>query len=192
MISSGAGAPEGIDGAHWRFLVVVVVGLLSASASAYTVRPGDLLIKGVAGASVNVARLNVATKATPPAGMVLGADFDWSFDGNWSLMTSLRPVLSPGFVDGNLALGARYRVLQLDAPLIPWASAQLVTALGAPLGYGDLHVNVGARLGGGIDYFVMRDLAVGVEVATEASALLVPLLGAEASTEVLVGVTWRL
>ena len=174
------------------FVVVVVVGLLSTASSAYTVKPGDLLIKGVAGASVNVARLNVATKATPPAGMVLGADLDWSFDGNWSLMASLRPVLSPGFVDGNLGIGARYRVLQLDAPLIPWASAQLVTAVGSPLGYGDLHVNLGARLGGGVDYFVMRDLAVGVEVATEASALLTPLLGAEASTEFLLGVTWRL
>ncbi|MDP2340297.1 MAG: hypothetical protein Q8O67_05015 [Deltaproteobacteria bacterium] len=173
-------------------VVVVVCALLSTAASAYTVKPGELLIKGLTGASINVARLNVATKATPPAGMVLGVDLDWSFDGNWALMTSLRPVLSPGFIDGNLAVGARYRVLQLDAPLIPWASAQVVTALGAPLGYGDLHVNVGARVGGGVDYFVMRDLAVGVEVATEGSVLMAPLLGGEASTEVLVGVTWRL
>ena len=166
---------------------VVVAALLATSASAYTVKPGDLLIKGV-----NVARFNVATKATPPAGLLLGADLDWSFDGNWSLAASVRPVLSPGFIDGNVGLGARYRVLQLDAPLIPWVLAQLVTAVGGPLGYGDLHVNLGARLGGGVDYFVMRNLAVGIEVATECSALLTPLLGAEASTEVLLGVSWRL
>lgn len=170
--------------------VAAVLG--STSASAYTVRPGDLLLKAVAGGSVNVARLNVATKATPPAGMLLGADLDWSFDGNWSAMVSLRPTVSPGFVDGNIGVGARYRLLQLDAPLIPWAAAQVVTAVGGPLGYGDVHLNVGARLCGGVDYFVMRDLAVGVEVGTEATALLAPLVGAEASTEVLIGVTFRL
>lgn len=173
-------------------VVLLLSAALSSSASAYTVKPGDLLIKGVAGASVNVARLNVATKATPPAGMVLGADLDWSFDGNWSLMTSLRPALSPGFVDVNGAVGARYRLLQLDAPLIPWASAQVVTAVGGPLGYGDVHVNVGARVGGGVDYFVTRDLAVGLEVNTEGTVLVAPLLAGEASTDVLLGVTFRL
>lgn len=176
-------------------LVVVVLAACAAfstTAGAYTVKPGDLLLKPVTGASINVARLNVATKATPPAGMVLGADLDWSFDGNWSLMASLRPTLSPGFVDGNLGVGARYRLLQLDAPLIPWASAQAVVAVGAPLGYGDAHVNVGARVGGGVDYFVMRDVAVGVEVQSELTALVAPLAAAEASTEVLLGVTFRL
>jgi hypothetical protein len=172
--------------------VVVVAALGAVDAAAYTVKPGDLLIKGVSGASVNVARLNVATKATPPAGMVVGADLDWSFDGNWALMTSLRPVLSPGFIDGNVGVGARYRALQLDAPLIPWASAQLTAAVGGPLGYGDVHVNVGARVGGGVDYFVTRDLAVGVEVATDVSGLFVPLPALEASTEMLLGVTFRL
>lgn len=175
------------------FVVVVVVALgLSSGASAYTVKPGDLLIRGVTGAGVNVARLNVATKATPPAGMVMGIDLDWSFDGDWSLATSLRPTLAPGFIDANVGVGAKYRVLSLDAPFIPFATAQLTTALGGPLGYGDVHWNVGGRLAGGVDYFVMRDLAVGLEIGSEVSALAVPLLAAEWTTEVLVGVTWRL
>ena len=173
----------------------VVAGALvafAAPAQAYTVKGGDVLVKGVAGASVNVARLDVATKATPPAGLGLGADVDWSFDGAWSLAVSLRPVLSPGFVDGNVGIGARYRMLQLDAPFVPFAVAQVTTAVGGPMGYGDLHVNVGARVGGGVDYWVMRDLAVGVEIGTEGSALLTPLVAPEWSTDALVGVTWRL
>ena len=106
--------------------------------------------------------------------------------------TSLRPTLSPGFVDTNVGVGAKYRVLALDAPFIPFAMAQVTTALGGPLGYGDVHWNVGARLGGGVDYFVMRDLAVGVEIGSEFSVLAVPLLAPEWTTEVLLGVTWRL
>jgi len=172
--------------------VAVIAALWASTGHAYTVRPGDLLVKGVTGAGVNVARLNVATKATPPAGMVLGADLDWSFDGEWSLVSSLRPTFSPGFVDANLGVGAKYRVLSLEAPFIPFAMAQVTTALGGPLGYGDAHVNVGARLGGGVDYFVMRDLAVGVEIGSELSLLATPLLAPEWTTEVLIGVTWRL
>jgi opacity protein-like surface antigen len=173
----------------------VVVGLgvgVGAPAHAYTVKGGDVLVKGVAGASVNIARLDVATKATPRGGMLLGADIDWSFDGSWSFAASLRPVLSPGFVDGNVGVGARYRLLQLDAPFIPFAVAQVTTAVGGPLGYGDVHWNIGARVGGGVDYWVMRDLAVGVEISTETSALAVPLPAFEWSTDALVGVTWRL
>jgi hypothetical protein len=164
----------------------------ASSAGAYTVRGGDVVVKAVTGASVNVARLDVATKATPPAGLLLGADVDWSFDGAWSAVASLRPVFSPGFLDGNVGVGARYRVLSLDAPFIPFAVAQVTTALGGPVGFGDLHVNVGARLGGGVDYWVMRDLAVGVEISTECSALLVPLPHAEWTTDAAVGLTWRL
>ena len=173
-------------------LVVVVAGIFASDAGAYTVRPGDMLLRGVAGAGVNVASLDVATKATPAAGMVMGVDFDWSFDGDWSLATSLRPTFSPGFVDANVGVGAKYRVLSLDAPFIPFATGQVTTALGGPLGYGDVHWNVGARLAGGVDYFVMRDLAVGLEIGSELSTLAVPLLAAEWTTEVLVGVTWRL
>jgi hypothetical protein len=177
-----------------RRLIVVVASMFAATApaQAYTVRGGDVLVKGAGGVSVNVARLDVATKATPPAGLLLGADIDWSFDGNWSLAASIRPVLSSGFVDGNVGIGARYRLLQLDAPFVPFAVAQVTTAVGGPLGYGDVHWNVGARVGGGVDYWVMRDLAVGVEISTEGSGLLVPLPAVEWSTDALLALTWRL
>lgn len=172
-------------------LAFVVVAAFAGRADAYTVNPGDLLIRGVTGASINVARLDVATRATPPGGLVLGVDLDWSVDGPWAVAASLRPVLSPGYLDANLGIGAKYRVLQLAAPFIPFVTGQVTTAVGGPLGYGDVHFNLGGRVGAGIDYFVMRDLALGIEVSTEVSGLLTPLNALEWSTDALAGVTWR-
>lgn len=171
----------------------MIVAALLLSTAAYTVEPGDVLVRPVVGASVNVLRLPAATRATPQGGMVLGVDVDWSWDGALSLAGAFRPVLSPNYIDGNLGIGAKYRVVQLNAPFLPYASLMLTTAVGGPLGAGDVHVNpVGLRVGGGVDYFVMRNLAVGLEMAAEVSLLAAPLVQPEASTEILAGVTWRL
>jgi hypothetical protein len=173
-------------------LVFVVALLAAADAAAYTVEGGDVLVRPVVGAGVNVLRLEAATRETPPGGMVAGLDFDWSFDGAWAFTARVAPTLSPGFVDGMLGAGVKYRVVQLDAPFIPYASLMAIGALGAPFGAGDVHVNGGGRAGFGADYFVMRDLAVGVEVGGEITGLFTPLLAPEATSEILLGVTWRL
>ena len=165
---------------------------LLLSLAAYTVEPGDILVRPVVGASVNVMRQSAATRATPQGGMVLGVDVDWSFDGALSLAGAFRPVLSPNYLDGNLGIGAKYRVVQLNAPFLPYGSLMATTALGGPLGAGDVHFNLGARLAGGIDYFVMKNLAVGLEMAAELSQLFGAVARPEASTEILAGVTWRL
>lgn len=170
----------------------MIVAALLLSTAAYTVSPGDLLVRPVVGASVNVVRLKAATRDTPQGGMLLGVDLDWSFDGAWALTAAFRPVLSSDYVDANLGVGAKYRVIQLNAPFIPYASLMATTAVGGPVGFGDLHVNAGLRLAGGVDYWVMRDLAVGLEMAAETSALFVPITQPEVSTEILAGVTWRL
>ena len=54
-------------------LIVLVLGVATA-ASAYTVEAGDMLLRPVAGASVNVLRFPAATRATPNGGMLLGLD----------------------------------------------------------------------------------------------------------------------
>lgn len=178
-----------------RFAAALILPLLAtfgaASARAYTVQPGDVLVRPVVGASVNVLRFPAATRATPQGGMVVGVDVDYVFDGPFALTAALRPALSPNYVDGNLGVGVKYRVVQLNAPFLPYGSFMATTALGGPLGAGALHLNLGGRLAGGVDYFVMRNLAVGVEIAAEATGLLTPVLQPEASTEVLAGVTWR-
>lgn len=168
-----------------------IVALAALPAAAYTVEPGDLLVRPVAGASVNVLRFPAATRATPQGGMVIGVDVDWVFDGPWAFTAAFRPALSPNYVDGNIGVGAKYRAVQLNAPFLPYASLMATTALGGPLGAGAVHWNAGARLAGGVDYFVMRNLAVGLELGAEVSGLFVPVVQPEASTEILAGVSWR-
>lgn len=160
-------------------------------AHAYTVAPGDVLVRPMAGASVNVVRYAAATRATPQGGMILGLDVDYAVSGPWAITAALRPVLSADYVDGNLGLGVKHRMLQLDAPLIPYVSLMATAAVGGPVGAGALHVNVGGRAGGGVDYFVMRGLAVGLELGLEVSALTVPTMRAEATADVLAGLSWR-
>ena len=168
-----------------------VVGAAPA-VHAYSVESGDMLLKPVVGASVNALRYTAATRATPPGGMLLGADFDWHVAGGLALTAQLRPVVSSNFIDGNLGVGVKYRVTQLGAPFIPYGSAVVVGAVGGPLGYGDIHTNAGLRIAGGVDYFILRDVAVGIEMAGEGTVLITPIAAPEASTDVLFGVTWRL
>ncbi len=163
----------------------------ATGASAYTISAGDITAKAVVGASVNALRLDVATKATPPAAMVIGVDVDYAITSQLGVSGILRPGISPSFVDGASGVGVKYRVTQLDAPFIPYVSAHAVAALGAPLGYGDFHLNFGARAAVGVDYFIMRNLAVGIEVASDATFLVVPLPAPEVSVDALFGVTWR-
>jgi len=177
-----------------RAALVVVAALIASfagEARAYSVEGGNLLVRPLAGVALNVLRLDVATRATPPAGMLTGVDVDYSLDGAWNLAFAYRPALSPGFVDHGVGLGVKYRVVQLEAPFIPYVAGLASTSFGAPLGYGDLHVRLGARAAGGIDYFVLRNLALGLELGAELGGLVTPLPQLELTTTVLAGLTWK-
>jgi hypothetical protein len=163
----------------------------SNAALSYSVDGGDILVRPVVGAKVNVLRLDVATRETPPGAMLIGVDADYSFTGDWNLTGTLRPGFSPGFVDGTAGVGVKYRVVQLETPYIPYASAMLIGSMGGPLRLGQPHLNAGVRTSLGMDYFVMRNLAIGIEAAAGSSILAWPMFWVEASTEVLLGVSWR-
>ena len=164
----------------------------AAPAAAYTIEGGTFTLKPVVGAAVNVLRLDVATRETPPAALIAGLDLDYSLDGPWNLAITLRPEFSAGYIDGELGLGVKYRFTQLDAPFIPYLAAVATTSVGGPLGYGDVHFNLGARVSGGVDYFVIHDLAVGLEIGAEAGGVLTPIGAAEMTMSVLAGLTWKL
>ncbi|MFZ9887736.1 MAG: hypothetical protein ACO3JL_09560 [Myxococcota bacterium] len=171
--------------------VVTCLALLSSQAEAYTVAAGDFTLRPVAGASTNFLRLDVATRETPPSGLLVGVDFDYAVLPELAVAATLRPVFGDAFVDAQAGLGAKYRLVQTEAPLIPYGSLLAVVALGTPLRYGDAHWNVGGRLGLGADYFIVRDVTVGLELGTEASWLVSPVGALELTAELLLGVGWR-
>jgi len=171
----------------------VVVGVLSTStdASAYSYDGGDFTLKVNAGAGVNFVHLDVATKRTPPAGMQLSLDADYAIQAPLHVVASLRPSYSGNFIDTGIGAGIAYRVVQLKAPFVPYVSGMVTTAVGVPFTHGDWHLNIGARVAAGVEYFVMRHLLVSLEVANEGSLLAFPLLYPEVTAEVLLGVGWR-
>lgn len=160
-------------------------------AHAYTAEQGELWVRPVLGASVNALRLDVATRATPPAGLLVGVDLDYALTREVAITGAFRPVISPGFIDGALMVGAKLRYVELQAPFIPYVSAGATTAIGLPLGYGEPHWSLGGRFAVGVDYFVTRHIAIGVESGGEASWLFTPLESPELTADALVGVTWR-
>ncbi|MCP4500172.1 MAG: hypothetical protein GY822_09455 [Deltaproteobacteria bacterium] len=173
------------------FLMLTSALFFTSSASAYTFDGGDLALKVNAGAGVNLLHADVATKRTPGAGMLFTLDVDYAITGPLHVIASVRPQASSNFVDLGVGAGIAYRVVQLEAPFVPYASAMVTPAFGVPFGHGDVHLNIGTRLGVGVDYFIMRQLFVGMELAVEGSLMAFPLLFPEITTEVLLGVGWR-
>jgi hypothetical protein len=167
--------------------------ILASSASAYDLQPGNWLIRGVIGGSINVVREDSASRPTPGAGAMVGFETEYMFDQNWTVLGAIRPVFAPGFVDLGFGLGAKYRWTDVGIPFIPFASVALTPAILIPTGDAKSHFNLGLRPSIGCDYFVMRDLAFGLEAALEPSYLFGSgYRSVELSIDILLGITWRL
>lgn len=179
-------------------IAAVVVGIISmtafnaTSAHAYSVDAGDLILRPVFGPSINVARIGVATKESPPAGMLVGADVDFALDSHWSVTGLVHPVFSPDFLDLGFGGGGKFRLAGFVPPIIPYVSATTTLAIGIPFRPAEPHVNVGVRAAVGAEYFLLRRLAIGLEAALEGSVAFAPVVQPEMSSEVLIGLTWRL
>ncbi|MES2503522.1 MAG: hypothetical protein V4534_01460 [Myxococcota bacterium] len=173
-----------------RFLIL---GLLATQLSAYEYQPGEWLMRGVLGNSIYF----IQDSSTGIGdNIVAGIEVETMLDRNWSVGGAFKPT----FANNRLALGlgasAKYRFVNKDNPLIPFVSLGLAPSLMIPtIGDGArVHFNLGIRPTAGFEYFVTRDLALGLETAMTPSFL----FGKgttnvmEASIEVLVGATWRL
>jgi hypothetical protein len=169
-----------------------VVALAGAGpTAAYTIQTGDQMLKTSLGVSNNFMRYEVVTKDTPANLFVTGINYEYALDGPWNAVGHFMPGFADGFIDFRLGAGAKYRLIQLDMPLIPYAEAQLTSALGVPTRYQEQHFNLGMRTALGVDYFVMRQFAVGIELGWELSGLFSPEIAPEMSAEGLFCLGWK-
>lgn len=168
--------------------------MASTPLAAYELKRNDWLLRGVTGASINVVREDSASRRTPGAGGMVGAEVEYVFDAGWSFTGAVRPVFAPDFVDLGFGLGAKYRWTTAAAPFIPYASLSLTPAVLIPVSAsGSSHFNLGIRPSLGCDYFVMRDLALGLEAALEPSYLFGSgFRSLELTIDIVLGVTWRI
>jgi len=178
-----------------KSVIFTVAALLFSSVSyAYELNPEDWLLHIGVGPSVNLVREEATSKKSPGAGLLFSADLEYMLDDSWSALAGVRPMLTPGFVDMGFSVGAKYRWTKEVLPFIPFASVSVTPAILLPLSSpGTTHFNVGLRPTVGCDYFVMRNLAVGVELALEPSLILIS--GADSwfefTVDFLFGATWK-
>lgn len=176
-------------------LLIVIFCLLGASSvGAYDFTAGDFLLRGFVGGSINVISEDGKSEKTPDAGGILSLDLEYMLTDAWSVSGSIRPMFAKLFVDLGFAAGVKYRFASNSVPFIPYVGVALTPALLFPIDVGRDHFNLGLRALGGCDYFLMRDLAFGVELALEPSYV---IYGAkyhkfELTVEALVGLTWRI
>ena len=173
------------------FMLATCLWWGTTSAQAYTVQTGDQMVRTVMGVSSNFMRYEVVTKETPANAFLTGLGYEYALDGPWNVVGQVSPGFADGFIDLRLGGGAKYRLIQLEMPLVPYAEAQVITAFGIPTRYQELHFNMGLRTGLGFDYFVMRQLCVGFGLAWEFSGLFSPEIAPEMTAEGVLSVGWK-
>lgn len=167
--------------------------LLALPLSAYEYKPGEWLLRGVLGRAVYFAQ-----DLTTPVildNILAGLEVEYMLGSKLSVTGALRPLFANNSVSLGFGAGAKYRFVNKEVPLIPFVSLALTPSVYIPtISYAKSHFNLGLRPTAGFEYFVARDLCLGIEAAMNPSFV----MGGgttntmEASFEVLAGATWRL
>ena len=136
-------------------IIASCVLLVTPPALARTVEPGSFSVGGGIGPSIRLGSTLDAGRAY----FLLRGQGEYAFTSQLSAVADLSLGIGSA-VPLRLHLGGRYRFTNLDLPVSPYAQLQLslgrlYNVLGANLGY------VGARAGGGADYFLTKNLGVG-------------------------------
>ena len=161
-------------------------------AQAYQVRAGDHFVQTSLGGSYNYLRSTQVTRETPASLLRFGAQYAYAFDSHLSLTAGLRPGLADSYLALPLSAGLIYRLPGIKGPIVPYLSSDLIVEAGIPLGPPPLHLDVGLRLGAGIQYFVTHRVAFGANFALSGSALLWPNIQAESAAELLFCCVYRI
>jgi hypothetical protein len=169
---------------------IALLCLLALPVSAYEYKPGEWLLRGVLGKAVYFAQdlmTNVGDN------ILTGVEFEYMLSPKFSITGAARPLFAVGSVSLGFGAGAKYRFVNKEVPLIPFVSLALTPSVYIPTNSGRPHFNCGFRPTAGFEYFVARDLSLGIEAALNPNFVMGGgASGMEASFEVLAGATWRL
>ncbi len=139
---------------------------IASPASARNVEAGELWVTGGPGAG-----FKMGSPLGGSAGyLMLMAQGEYTLSSSLGIVAGLNYGLA-GTMPLRLRAGGRYRIADLDLPVVPWAQAQLSVGrlfdvIGANL------TTLGVHLGGGADYFLTASLAVGGMIGVELSSTL--------------------
>lgn len=148
--------------------------LLNQSLFAYDFLPGDWFVLPQVRATINGVRYTEESNGkTPAAGFMFGADLDYMFDENIAIYGSFLPYVATDTIDFGFGAGVRYRNIEWLNPVIFYATGGLMFSLMVPFDDGKLHTNFGLRMGAGLEYFVLRNLALDFSIDFVPSVLLV-------------------
>ena len=207
-------------------MAIALAWLAAAPAQAYTFRPYSTLLSVEGGATYNFQRLDVGTRQTPESGATAGVTAElnvlhspWhphrlslvvgllpTFQVNWhTIPTGVRPGLSNPFPNpgiwsypalGTAAVaGIRYR-WETGFSVTPFLEATGQAAFHKVLKPGPIHLNLAVRLGGGVEYWLLHQVALFAAFHVRGGLLLWPLPyqvpWPEGSAEGLTGVRIRL
>lgn len=149
---------------HRIALISLALVLLSPYAFSYRIEGGEYFVGGGFGANVNVARYDVANKATPRAELPIIMHLDYAIDNNLGVFGSFVPQFAAGSIGFLFRAGAKYWFNFGDAPYVPYVSLALTPSFLFPMKEEPTHVNLGLSPGVGMNFFVMAKLLVGAHV----------------------------
>lgn len=171
---------------------IVLLSMLALNAFSYEYKPAEWLIRGVLGNAVYFVQdpnTNIGNN------ILLGVEVEYMLSSNLSVTGALRPLFAKQAVVLGFGAGAKYRFFSREMPLVPFVSLGLTPSVYiSTSSYGSSHFNLGLRPTGGFEYFVSRDLSLGLEAVLNPSFVMGGNTSnvMESSVEVLLGATWRL
>lgn len=175
---------------------VSLIGLMMVPSAlfAYDFLPGDWFARPSLGAVFNVLRADLSfNDATPWAGFALNVDLDYMVDENFAVTVGTTPYFSADHMSLGASGGMKYRNVDWLNPVIFYALAEANLGFLIPLNQGKFHTNVGLTLGVGIEYFVVRDVAIDFALELEPSiAFVAGKVYGEFALRPLLGVLWRI
>jgi hypothetical protein len=169
-----------------RFTIVIACLLFPLSALAVKLEPGSLTGSFGLGPGIKLARELGGSSAY----FLLDPGIEYSLDPNFSLICNLTLGIADT-IPWRWRFGGRYRFTGLQGPLSPYVQAQLSNGVLFDVIGANLWV-LGARLGGGADYFLTKEISVGSNLTFDLGTTLGERPSFYGTMEVMVYAAYRL